>query len=363
MTAAVEQGLVVVPNEGAMELFTAKDATGVDPLLAMIRKRIDAFVMPDVTTAKGRKEIASFAYKIAQSKTALAEVGKALADEAKAIPRKIDASRKKIADTLDGWRDEVRAPLDKWEADEEARVAGHAQAIEQLSGWARGAPDAESGKLRDLLQFAEAYEIGPHLEEFEAEYARAKDGAVRTLKAALAAREKYEAEQAELAVLRREAEERAAKDREDTIRREAAEKAERDAIAKVNAERDAAEAAARAERDAAELAARRQREAIEDAARAEREAAERREAELKRQVEEANRAAAETEARLKREAEAKAAQEATDQKRREEDRAHKAAINRAAVSALVDGGMEEDAARAAIILIAKGAVPCVAVHY
>src|SRR5579864_8872674 len=101
MNATVEQGLVVVPSmDSALVVFTQigpdGDAFGVDPLLAMIRERIDAFEAPEPDTAKGRKEIASFAHKIVQSKTALEEVGKALADEAKAIPKKIDASRRKV---------------------------------------------------------------------------------------------------------------------------------------------------------------------------------------------------------------------------------------------------------------------------
>src|SRR5690606_23508393 len=77
-------------------------------------------------------------------------------------------------------------------------------------------------------------------EEFEAEAARAKDKAVSSLRAALVAREKYEAEQAELARLRAEAEAREQKEREERIAREAAERAQREAEAKAQAEREAA---------------------------------------------------------------------------------------------------------------------------
>jgi hypothetical protein len=342
MNAAVEQGLVTVPSsDTAMAMFTALDAAGIEPLLEMIRERIDEFVTPDVETVKGRKEIASFAHKIVQSKTALEEVGKALADEAKAIPKKIDASRKRIKDTLDEWRSEVRKPLDDWESAEERRVKRHVDQIAAIA--ALGTHDAtlESAVLRKSLIVVEAIELGPRLEEFEAEYARAKDAAIRSLKAALATREKYDADQSELAALRREAEERKAKDHEESIRRAATEKAERDAAVRAQSEREAIEAAAKAERVAAEW----------------------RELELQRQVEESKRIAVETEARVKREAEEAAARVAAETKAREADKAHKAKINSAAMAAFVAGGLSHAEAIKAVVMIAKKQVPQVFISY
>ncbi|OCS62006.1 hypothetical protein BBZ50_02590 [Escherichia coli] len=49
--------------------------------------------VPDITTAKGRKEIASLAYKVAQTKTYLDGLGKDLVAELKEIPKLIDANR------------------------------------------------------------------------------------------------------------------------------------------------------------------------------------------------------------------------------------------------------------------------------
>ena len=40
---------------------------GLEPVLQEIKRKVDEF-SPDTATAKGRKEISSFAYKIAQSK-------------------------------------------------------------------------------------------------------------------------------------------------------------------------------------------------------------------------------------------------------------------------------------------------------
>lgn len=113
--------LAYVPaKEKAMQVFTTEGA--LDPYLAHVRAEIDAF-KPDLTTKKGRDAIASMAYKVSQSKSALETLGKALADEAKDIPKKIDASRKKMKETLDAWRDEVRKPLDDWQAEQDRLAA------------------------------------------------------------------------------------------------------------------------------------------------------------------------------------------------------------------------------------------------
>ena len=117
MTTENKELAFMPPKESAMVVFTS--ANSIDPYLAHIRAEIDSFV-PDLTTKKGRDAIASMAYKVSQSKSALEAVGKALADEAKEIPKKIDATRKHVKDTLDSWRDEVRKPLDDWQAEQRA---------------------------------------------------------------------------------------------------------------------------------------------------------------------------------------------------------------------------------------------------
>lgn len=66
---SAENQLVEVPaKETALQVYSA--ANGLDPFLAKIREEIDSFV-PDVSTRKGREAIASIAYKVARSKTAL----------------------------------------------------------------------------------------------------------------------------------------------------------------------------------------------------------------------------------------------------------------------------------------------------
>ncbi len=373
----MNQELVAIPPKDAMAVFTADDpAIAFAPFLAHIRRELDAFV-PDLSTAKSRKEIASIAYKVAQSKTYLDNIGKELTAEAKRIPNKIDASRRHIRDTLDQWRDEVRKPLTDWETAEEQRVDAHVRKVEHVTQLAQCLEGLGLDQIKDRIAEAEAIEIGPACEEYETEYARAKDRALTALRPALAAREKYEADQAELARLRQEAAEREAKEAEQRRQREIEEAAQK---AAAEAEARAA-AAAEQERLRLEAEQKAERERIERQAQEEKAAAERRELELKlaaekaareaaeterrliEEAEAAKRQAAETEARLRREAEAKAREEEQAARAREADREHRASVNRAAVAALIAGGVEEEIARLVVTLIAKRAVPAVSISY
>ncbi|WP_313242955.1 hypothetical protein [Stutzerimonas nitrititolerans] len=347
---------VVPPKETALQVF--QQANGLDPYLQQIRAEIDAFI-PDVSTAKGRKEIGSIAYRVAQSKTALDNVGKELVAELKEIPKKIDAERKRMRDTLDAWKDEVRAPLNEWEQAEADRIARHEGLIDSMRSWANPASDLTSSELKDSIARLDEIEIGAGLEEFEAEAHRVKAASLTALQLALTKRQAYEAEQAELERLRAEAAQREKKEREERIAREAAEQAQREAEQRAQAER---EAAVRRESEAKAAAERRELELKLAAERAERERveAQQRAEQAERDAEaRAERAAA---AERQRQADEQARQEA-EAKAREADKAHKAAINRAALEAFMAGGMPEDCAKQAVTLIAKRLIPNVSIAY
>lgn len=358
---------VVPPKETALQVYQV--ANGLDPYLQKIREEIDSFV-PDVTTRKGREAIASIAYKVARSKTVLDNVGKDLVAELKEIPKKIDAERKRMRDTLDAWQEEVRRPLTEWQAAEDARIDRHTDAITHMKGLAVELGTLDAQQLKDRIAELSRIELGEAWEEFEAEAARAKDDSLKVLTAALATREHYEAEQAELARLRADAEAREQKDREERIAREAAERARIEADQKAQAER---EAALRREQEAKAAADRRELELKLQAEQAERAAAQA----------EADRLAAEQRAEQERQAAARRAEEAAEQARqderrradaaaaeilrqqeaRERDKAHKAKINRAALDAFVTGGMTEECARQAVTLIAKRQIPNISISY
>ncbi|MCP1651651.1 hypothetical protein [Pseudomonas nitroreducens] len=352
MNAATE--IALVPKENALQVYSAEN--GLDPYLQKIRAEIDSFV-PDVSTRKGREAIASIAYKVARSKTALDGVGKDLVAELKEVPKKIDAERKRMRDLLDSWQAEVRKPLTEWEEAEAARVARIQAQVSRLAD--TDITDMSAADIKASIVNLEEHVIDARYEEFEPEAHRVKASSLATLREALAKREQYEAEQAELERLRAEAAAREQKEREERIAREAAE-----------AERLASERRAQEERDAA---TRREAEA--------KAAAERRELELKLQAEHAEREKVEAQRRAEQaerdaqaRAEAAAAAErqrqADEQARiereaaaREADKAHKKAINNEALAALIAGGMPEECAKQAITLIAQRKVPHISINY
>lgn len=355
------------PAETALDVYSKPG--GLDPWLDKIRAEVTGHV-PDLKTKKGRDAIASLAFKVRKVKTALDGIGKEQVDRLKEIPKKIDAERKRMRETLDALADEVRAPLDQWEQAEEARQQRHQQGVEWFRLRADENRDLDADELRATIADVQGRAVDESWEEFEPEAHRVKARALEALQQALAAREKHDADQAELARLRAETAAREQKDREERIAREAEEKARRDAEAAAQAERDASarrEAEARAAADNArrdaELAEQR-RIAAEKQAELDRLAALERERVAAEQAERDRIQAAEDarQAELKRQADAKAAEEA-EARRREQDKAHKASINRAALDAFVAGGMPEDCARQAVTLIAKGLIPNIRITY
>lgn len=356
-TEAKSAELITVPApDTALSVFST--LAGIEPYLATVRKHIDAFV-PDMTTKKGRDAIKSMAARVTRSKTALDDVGKVLVADLKELPKKIDATRKHMRDTLDAWRDEIRDPVTKFEEAEEKRIEDHGFRIANIAAMAMHMDGRPSSELKACLESVENVVIGPTCEEFEDDYRSTVERARNALIPAIAAAEKREAEALELAELRRQAAERAEKDRVEQAARETAEKAKTDAermaaleVEKVKAQAEAArEAAERAAKAAADEAARKEREAKDAAHRA------------AQTLEDAKRKAeqAESDARAKIEQERKA--EAAAAAKREADTKHRAKINNAAVAALVTGGLSEDAAKTAVTLIAKQMIPHVSISY
>lgn len=343
MSATDLAELVVVRDKDALATFTDRDA--LDRILANVRQRVDEF-KGDATTQEGRAEIKAFAFAVTKSKTALAGVGERLAREQKDIPKKIDAGRKHVVDTLDAWRDEVRKPLTDWEKADEDRMRAHEIALDNLKGLATFGIKAD--EIRGALAQAESASDGPDREEFEDGFKVAKASVLTALRYRLAQCEQSERDQAELARLRAIEAERIAADAE---RGRVAAEAE----AKAQRERDLAAAATRA----AQL----EREAADRRAAEESKAAADREAMLKAQAEAADRRAADTEARLKREQALQEQAVLEEQKRREDDMEHKRAVNQAAVKALVSVGLAEAFAKIAIQAIAKGLIPRIKITY
>lgn len=345
------------PAETALQVY--QQPAGLDPYIERIRAEVTGHV-PDLTTDKGRKAIASLAFKVRKSKTALDALGKQLVDDLKEIPKKIDAERKRMRDQLDALADEVRRPLDEWEAAEEARLQKHNAAVMRLSQAGANASAAlDTDTLRSMIADVESTTVDESWEEFEAEAHRVKAKALEALNTALAAREKYEAEQAELARLRAEAEARAKRDEEERIAREAAERATREAEARAHAEY---EAAARREADAKAAQERAERERLEAIER-QKQAEARAEAERLAAEQRAKDAAeAARLAEVQRQADEAARVEA-EQRKREADQKHRIKLMGEAKQAFMGMNITEELARAIVLKIVRGEVPNVTINF
>lgn len=317
--------LIVVEQQDALSVFSTPGA--IAPLLEQIKTKALDYT-PDVSTDKGRKAIASQAYKVAQTKSYLDGIGKGLVDDLKDLPRRVDASRKEARDYLDALKDEVRKPLTEWEEEQE-RIAAEKKAADSAAALA--------------IQVEADHEIALIL---NADFDR---------------RKREEAERIE----------RERKEHEQRIALEAAERAKAEAEQKAQAEREAAikreeelkQKAARADSD--RLAAeQREKQAIEDAARREKEAkaaAERAKVEAEQRAEAARLKAIEEE--RKRVEQEKQSAEA-EQAKREANKAHRRTVNRAAVQALIESaGLTEEQGIAVVTAIASGKIPAVAIGY
>jgi len=312
----MSEALIPLESVNAVEIFTGG---GLDDLLARIRAEAVTLV-PNVKTVTGRKEIASIAYKVSRSKTAIDDAGKALVADLKKQTGDIDSARKKARDTLDALRDEVRKPLTDWEEEQALIERERAEAEE------RARAEAEAARLAEIAR--------------KEEEIRAREEAVRA--AEEAERQRVAAEHAERERVEREA----------RLQAEAAENAKREAAAAVErAEREAREATERAAHEAAEA----EQRAKDAAERAEREKAEAVAAAERRAQEEAERAERE------RQAQADAQRKADEA--RAADVEHRRSINRAAMAALIAQGISEDDAATVITAIVQGKVPAVAIRY
>lgn len=349
---------------------------GLKPFLEHTRSQVCGEV-PDLTTRKGRERIASLAAEVSRSKKAVENPGRDYLRRLKEMPKVVETELREFVTEMDKLRDEVRKPLNDWQAAEDARVDRHNSAIAHLKLNAQDLDGITAEDLADRIAKVEAVSLGEQWQEFEAEAARAKDDSLKVLRTALAARQQYEAEQAELARLRREAEERAEQDRI-RLAQEAAVEAERERVAQ----------AQQAEREAA---ARREQELIDQAAAQEREAENQR-LQLKLQAEQAERAriqaeadrvAAEQRMEQERQAGARRQEEAAEQARQEErrradaaaseilrqqearerDEAHRRSINCSALEAFIAGGMPEACAKQAVTLIAQRKIPNITIAY
>lgn len=328
--------LVVIEKKNAMAVFTNNDQ--LDPLIELIEKEARSLV-PDVSTKKGRDAIASMAHKVARSKTYIDNAGKDLVAELKALPKQIDESRRVVRERLDALKDEVRRPLTEWE-EEQARIAAEKAAEEE-----RQRIEAEQKAVLEALRkqvevdhemallMNDAFDREQAEKKAEAERQRiAHEEEIKRQAEAKAIREAEVRHRAELeALARREAEERAAKERAERERIESQQRAERE-------QREAAERAEREKQAAVEAE---RRKAQEESDRIRREAEQREQARL-----------------------AEEKRKADEQARREADVKHRKAVGTEIVKALLaNTSLTRDQAIEVLTAVKDGRIPHTGISY
>lgn len=138
--------LQVLAKLELVPFFTKGDS--VDETLAAIEKEALAFVPGDLSVKKNRDAIKAMVTKVTKSKTYLESNGKELASEYKAIPKAIDATRKKTKDFLTDLQTKVRLPLTEWEQEQERL---------EIEALAKAAADEILEQIADVWDWAHSF--------------------------------------------------------------------------------------------------------------------------------------------------------------------------------------------------------------
>ncbi len=186
---------------------------GFDKIYQEARAKLDSFI-PDLSTDKSRKEIASFSHLFTKSKTGLLSLGDELDKDLKQQAQNIESKRKvirnfksNISEKFDELKKIARQPLTEWEEEEEKKKQVGRDAVSFFS---------EKAILNTINMKSD--DIEKHIEEvhglyidfsyvpnsFHAEIETKKETALLYLNNQLEAKKKNEEEQEELEQLRKE---------------------------------------------------------------------------------------------------------------------------------------------------------------
>lgn len=334
----------IIEHSPAMVLTDPEKLTVV---CAQMEKELAEFV-PDLTTAKGRDAIKSFAFKFSKSKTAIDDAGKALNAELRAQIDAVDEVRRKIRERFDGYRDKARKPLDEWEAERDRVLQVRQKFVADLHFATKFDPlDTSADVLKKIDQLG-----APTIEVWGDDLQDAIDkrtAAIDELRRHADALKEREAQAAELVRLR---EEKAALVAAETARlAEEQKRQQAEAAAAAAEERKKREKAAEEER--VKLAANRARD--EEARKA------------RQQQEEQARAHQAEIDRLKRIEEERIAKEKRDEEdriAREHDQQNRRAKMTATKEAIMAAGeINAEQAREIVIAIAGGSIPNVKMEF
>lgn len=308
--ASTELALPTVTPEQYPALYVSG---GLDPFYQQIRQQVLSEV-PDLTTPKGIARIKSLASQVASSKVAIEKPGRDYLRQLKEMPKAIEAELRDWKEKMDALRDEVRRPVTDLEAKEKARISeldARLNQVQTIKTAVELTPQT-SAALNNYIDHVNAIVIDESWQEYQQRATLLKEVTLTELHKALDRAVVFEQQQAEIARLKAEQDERDRLQREERIAEVARHNAEqlalREKIEAEQREQAAKDAQAKAEQDAKDAqqqleqsridAEARQKLAVEQAAEQDRQ---RIAAELAQQEQE------QEQARIKAEADAKAA--------------------------------------------------------
>lgn len=340
-------------------LPAAYTAESLEDLFSKVKAEVEAHV-PDIETVEGRKHIRSLAAKISSSKTAIDKPMRDYLREIKALPKVVEKNARESVERFDALRDATLKPLNDAQAHQDAIIARMDEIVRLCS---------QDGLQSDTVRLwvDEVAEVDVETTFWPELIKKAKasvEGAMSATTATLNRLIESEKQAAELERLRKEAEENARRERDRLIAEEAARKAQEE-------ERRRAEQRVMEEQRKAEESRLAQLKAEQDAKRAERARIEAEEqhkldADLaEQQAKERERIAAENAKKQAEEQQALALQrQKEEEEKRAADKAHRVAINRAALADLIaQASLTEEQAKAVITAVAKGLVANMKVIY
>lgn len=326
--------------------------------------------VPDLSTDKGRKRVASLAAGVSRSKTAVDKAGRLYLKKLKEMTRPIEIELSQFEADMDALRDEVRAPLNEWQAKVDAEEDRLQSGIDQVVASFTLAADATADEIQGALFGLEqepltVEDFGHRLEEAETK----RTYGITVLTEALAKRQQYENEQAELVENRRRIaaleEEKKIKEAADLAVANERARVEREQQEKRNADakrvQDAEDTARRAKQDVDAANQRAEDERLKSQQRQDQAAADARQKVIDEQA---------TKDRIAREARE---QQERDDADRIANLEHCGTINKAALKALLkvnlsakgqpESFMSEVEAKAIITAIIRGQIPAIAITY
>lgn len=342
------------------------DAFGESQLLELYAKaeKEAKSVVPDVETESGRKNIKDMARKVAASNKAVDTPMRDYLRMIKAQPKVLEKNARESKARFDTLKADILKPLEEAQAWQDSKLVW----LVGIPGWCATNPTAAD--LSALSKDVEEFELSEVWPELKKKFKVAHEAATTTLKVTLERIEEAEKQAARLAELEEAAAAQRQKDHDREVAEAAAKQAQIEAEKKaeqdrIDVDRRAAEsrqreenakaAEARAIRDAELAEDRRKQDAIDNEAReaqAKIDAEERQAAAVKKATEDESQRIADEEAEH-----AKAAKD------RESRKDHRASIHRGALVAMIALGIDEAAARAAILAIRDGKIPNISIQY